>query len=237
LAVLHGRHELGSVDETTFLGRRDDGPPVLLLAGRAWRVTHLDWKRRRAQVEPAEDMGRSRWRGGGQLLGYDLCRAIRKVLADDSSRAGWSRRAAARMEAIRAEYPWLSGDEANVLLAAGKEVGWWTFAGGGASAALGHELAKRLDAKVSSDNFAVRFPPGLGADAIGEALDGLQLAEPGSLVAPAGEQAIDGLKFFECLPRDLAARVIQARLADGRGVAEVLGRATRAVSSGTDSIS
>ena len=46
--VLHGRHELGSVDESTFLGRRDDGPPVLLLAGRAWRVTHLDWKRRRA---------------------------------------------------------------------------------------------------------------------------------------------------------------------------------------------
>ena len=84
-AVLHGRHELGSVDETTFLGRRDDGPPILLLAGRAWRVTHLDWKRRRAHVEPAEDAGRSHWRGGGQLLGYDLCRAIGRILADDAA--------------------------------------------------------------------------------------------------------------------------------------------------------
>ena len=37
--VLHGRRELGSVDESTFLARREDGPPVLLLAGRAWRVT------------------------------------------------------------------------------------------------------------------------------------------------------------------------------------------------------
>ena len=86
--VSHGRHELGSVDEASFLGRRDDGPPVLLLAGRAWRVTHLDWKRRRAHVEPAEDAGRSRWRGGGQLLGHDLCRPIREVLADDAARLG-----------------------------------------------------------------------------------------------------------------------------------------------------
>src|SRR3954467_10473548 len=74
--VLHGRHELGSVDETTFLGRRADGPPILLLAVRAWRGGALAGKRRRAHVEPAADAGRSRWRGGGQLLGHDVCRAI-----------------------------------------------------------------------------------------------------------------------------------------------------------------
>jgi ATP-dependent helicase Lhr and Lhr-like helicase len=224
-AVLHGRHELGWVDETTFLGRRDDGPPVLLLAGRAWRVAHLDWKGRRARVEPAEDAGRSRWRCGGQILRHDLCRSIRKVLADDAARPGWSRRAVARLETVRSEYPWLSGDEAHVLLVAGEEAAWWTFAGGRANAALAHELANRLDAKVRSDNFAVRFPRGLGAEAIGLALDGLRGADPGSLAAPASEQAIDGLKFSECLPRDLAARVVRARLADGRGVADALGGA------------
>ena len=77
--VLHGRRELGFVDESTFLARREDGPPVLLLAGRAWRVAHLDWKRRRAHVEPAEDVGRSRWRGEGQFLG---ARAVRGHPAD-----------------------------------------------------------------------------------------------------------------------------------------------------------
>jgi ATP-dependent Lhr-like helicase len=136
------------------------------------------------------------------------------------------------MESVRAEYPWLTGDEADVLLAGGDESAWWTFAGGRANAALAHELATRLDAKVTSDNFAVRFPPALGADTIEVALDGLRLADPGSLLAPAGEQAIDGLKFSECLPRDLAARVVRARLADGRGVAGVLGRATRSVVTG-----
>ena len=92
--VLHGRRELGFVDESTFLAKREDGPPVLLLAGRAWRVGHLDWKRRRAYVEPAEDVGRSRWRGEGQFLSRELCGAIRRTLAGDEVSPRWSARAA-----------------------------------------------------------------------------------------------------------------------------------------------
>ena len=230
--VLHGRHELGSVDETIFLGRRDDGPPILLLAGRAWRVVHLDWKRRRAHVEPAEDAGRSRWRGGGQLLGYDLCRAIGRVLADDAASPGWSRRAVARMETIRAEYSWLPEGGANILLVTGQEVAWWTFAGGRANAALADGLATWLDAKVTSDNFAVRFPRCLKTDAIRLALDGLREIDPGTLLTSASDQAINGLKFSECLPRDLAAHVVRARLTDARGVKEVLRRETRKIIAG-----
>lgn len=60
-AVRHGRQELGSVDQTTFMGKRE-GPRVLLLGGRAWRVTNLDWGRRIASVEATEETGRSRWR-------------------------------------------------------------------------------------------------------------------------------------------------------------------------------
>ena len=119
--VLHGRRELGSVDESTFLARREDGPPVLLLAGRAWRVSHLDWKRRRAHVEPAEDVGRSRWRGEGQFLGRELCGAIRRTLAgDEVSPALVGGGPSGAMEAVRAEFPWLTGDDANVLVDLGR---------------------------------------------------------------------------------------------------------------------
>ena len=45
----------------------------------------------------------------------------------------------------------------------------------------------------------------------------------------ASEQALDGLKFSECLPPELATRVVQARLSDTRGVAEVLERPMRIV--------
>ena len=49
-SVLHGRQELGFVDELTFLGKTD-GPRILLLGGRAWLVNHIDWQRRLAYVE------------------------------------------------------------------------------------------------------------------------------------------------------------------------------------------
>jgi ATP-dependent Lhr-like helicase len=63
--VLYGKQELGSVHEVTFVARQDEGPVVLLLAGRSWRLTHLDWKRRQAFVEPNDRGGRSRpWTSG-----------------------------------------------------------------------------------------------------------------------------------------------------------------------------
>jgi ATP-dependent Lhr-like helicase len=227
--VLHARHELGSVHESTFLGRRNDEPPVLLLAGRSWRVTHLDWRRRKAFVEPAEDEGRSRWRGEGQHLGRDLCGTIRRLLGGEAVAPCWSRRAVLRMGMIRGEYSWLAGHNANVLLSCSGEVAWWTFAGGRANAALAFRLSRDLDLRVSSDNFAVRFPPQQGLDLAEEAVRGLRGSDPAGIEPPVNGQALDGLKFAECLPEDLAAGVLQARLSDALGVAEVLGRFTRTI--------
>src|SRR5262245_19085474 len=67
-SVRHGRQEVGFVDQTTFLDRQY-GPRVLLLGGRAGRVTHLDWERRVANVEATEGVGRSRGRGTARLWG------------------------------------------------------------------------------------------------------------------------------------------------------------------------
>ena len=58
--VLHGRDEIGRTDPS-LLADRVEGPRLLLLGGRNWRVTWTDWKRRRCFVEPAESGGRARW--------------------------------------------------------------------------------------------------------------------------------------------------------------------------------
>jgi ATP-dependent Lhr-like helicase len=228
-AVLHGRCELGSVDQSTFLARRADGPPVLLLAGRAWRVTHLDWKRRRALVEPAEDEGRSRWRGQGQFLAFELCRAIRRLLADEAVLPTWSRRAVARIESIRSDFPWLAGDESNVLCQAGGEAAWWTFAGGRANTALAADLGRQLDMKVTSDNFAVKFPPHQPLAVLEPEIRRLADLDPGSLRIPVSDSAREELKFVECLPIGLANRVIQDRLGDPEVIASTLARTTRVI--------
>ena len=58
--VLSGRHEIGRTDPM-LLTEKTEGPRLLLLGGRSWRVTWTDWKRRRCYVEPAEGGGKARW--------------------------------------------------------------------------------------------------------------------------------------------------------------------------------
>ena len=69
VTVYHGLHEVGQVHPTSFKRTKDE-PVLLTLAGRGWRVTHLDLERKRAWVEPADLRGRSRWLGAGPPLRY-----------------------------------------------------------------------------------------------------------------------------------------------------------------------
>lgn len=52
------------------------------------------------------------------------------------------------------------------------------------------------------------------------------------MAPPVSESAVEGLKFSECLPAELAVRVVQTRLTDVVGTAAALGRRTRLVSDG-----
>ncbi len=78
--VLHGRDEIGRIDPS-LLADRVEGPRLLLLGGRSWRVTWTDWKRRRCFVEPAEGGGRARWLSDGVGgLSFEIARSMRDVL-------------------------------------------------------------------------------------------------------------------------------------------------------------
>jgi ATP-dependent Lhr-like helicase len=90
--VLHGRDEIGRTDPVLLVDRVE-GPRLLLLGGRSWRVNWIDWKRRRCFVEQAEGGGRARWLGsapGG--LSFVLARAMRDVLLGASSATQRARR-------------------------------------------------------------------------------------------------------------------------------------------------
>ena len=90
-------------------------------------------------------------------------------------------------------------------------------------------MARRTGARVTSDNFAVQFPANFDLEVVEQHVRGLADAVPGQITPPASEQALEGLKFSECLPPDLATRVVQARLSDAEGVAQVLERPLRSV--------
>ena len=167
--VLHGRRELGFVDETSFLGKQD-APRILLLGGRGWRVNHVDRQRRHAYVEPSDQKGRSRERRGPPFR-PPLCQAIKRVLAGDDEREWWSRRARRQIARVREEFPWLEAEGSAVVAREGeKEMEWWTFAGAGANATLANELVKLSGAAVASDSLALRFESRLAPGKFEDAL-------------------------------------------------------------------
>jgi ATP-dependent Lhr-like helicase len=191
---------------------RDKGMPVILLAGRSWQVTNLDWDARVAYVVPTDTKGKSRWAGGGPLLSYRLCQAIRDILASDAGSTRWSRRAHDAIETARSDSPWLRPGMTVVRPAAGGGCHWWTFAGLRVNAALVQGF-RELGVEAVADNLRLLVRADL--DVLQTSLvEQVRFAAadlwPRSLV----EAASNGLKFSECVPPDVVGNMIRTRLSD-----------------------
>lgn len=227
-SVLHGRRELGYVDELTFLGKHD-GPRILLLGGRAWRVNHIDWQRKVAHVEAADAKGRSRWKGQGYGLSYRMCQSIKRLLAADDRRDLWSRRAKQQLDELRSDFPWLECTTSQVVHGCEGELTWWTFAGNGANATLANELAQLTRTRVDHDNFALTFLSQADATDLERAIDQLRSRDVAQLRPAVDERAIDGLKFSACLSSDIATHILEQRLADRPASSDLLAMPLRII--------
>jgi ATP-dependent Lhr-like helicase len=217
------------VDETTFLSRHE-GLRVLLLGGRAWRVTHLDWGRRVVHVEASEETGRSRWRGAGPTLGFRLCQAMRRLLASDGVPSWWSRRTQSRVAEIRQEMPWVQGHGTTWLSGPDSGGEWWTFAGTRANATLAGELHRLSGARVDHDGLTVMVEGTDGVLDLENSVRSLRSRDAASMTPGVDETALDGLKFSRCLPRDLGLAILASRLKDVPAVQAVLAQPVRFVS-------
>ncbi|MCX5089897.1 DEAD/DEAH box helicase [Streptomyces sp. NBC_00365] len=225
--VLSGRTEIGTTDPA-LLTDEVVGPRRLLLAGRSWQVTYIDWSRRRCFVEPVEGGGRARWGGIGfaRSASYELTRAAREVLLGATPPVRRTRRAESALAQVRedgAELVWGGG---NVIMRGGRDtnVRWWTWAGYRANATLAATLTTIADPLQRPTDTYVRLredvTPGEWRKAATEALEHLCLP----VVNP---RALDGLKFSAALPTRLAEATLAARLADLHGAADSLREAVR----------
>ena len=224
--VLSGQKELGHVHESTFF-KRQDGPVILVLAGRSWKTSYLDWKRRVAHVEPTDERGRSRWLGEGQFLSFRVCQAIRRILATDSTESYWSQRATTKLQEIRAEYPWVSLDKTTLVQHPSGEVRWWTLGGGVANTLLSHHFVPSQNAKI--DNLSFRFPTSMKLGEV-ESLVGSRLTE--EIRPTSDDAAIENLKFSQCLPSHIAGEVFVARFNDPEALATIRTEPRRVVIDG-----
>jgi ATP-dependent Lhr-like helicase len=228
LKVLHGRAEVGSVSPASLTARLPEGQPrVLALAGRAWVVTHVDWRRRVVSVAPFEGHGRSRWGGAGGLgLGRELAQSMRAILLGEDPGVPLSKRGVAALARLREDRAGSVTPEGTVLACDGAGSRWWTYAGSAANAGLAAALAQS-GAEASPDAIGVTIGGDWGArDA--DALVRAARAGIGALpdVTP---DVLDGLKFSAALPEPVAAAVLGARMTDSVAARSVAQATVRTV--------
>ena len=224
-SVRHGRTEVGQVPDDVLLIRppgSDDGPKVLLLAGKSWQVNSVDWQRRIIQVEPSERPGVARWMGGGALLGGEIARGVRDVLAGDMPvGVSLSRRAAAQLDELRIDRGWVQPGKTNVVLEPDGRSRWWTFAGTRANTWLAALLgAVRRDVSAY-DGLSIALDPGTTASQVRVVVAAVDLNDL-AMTGWISDEAIRSLKFSDCVPQALAEIEVAERLRDDVSVTEAL---------------
>ncbi|MGB2567138.1 DEAD/DEAH box helicase [Micromonospora citrea] len=219
--VLSGRTEIGRTDPA-LLTAKVDGPRLLLLGGRSWRVTYTDWKRRRCFVEPADGGGKALWMTGAspQGLSYRMVRAMRAVLLGAEPEVALTARATTRLAVLRDEATTTVHPGGTVVVRDREgEVRWWTWAGYRTNATLIATLSELVDPTQRYDDASIRLRHDLDREMWRVATAD---ADQRICLPDVTEKALAGLKFSAALPPRLAAATLAARLADVDSAAAVL---------------
>ena len=98
----------------------------------------------------------------------------------------------------------------------------WTFAGGIANTLLADALKPSCD--VKGDNLSLVFPKSTSLDEIAGLIDGV---DSESVHPIPNVEAMENLKFSECLSGELAAEVFTSRFDDRKAVGQALNERRR----------
>ncbi len=201
-----GGAEVGYIDPTMLAG--DKPPPLILLAGKSWRITEVDWKRQTVWLEPAKEGGSARWTGSGRTLSREIAQGILHALRQGAGEhTVISKRARLEIEQISEDLPGTGHDGAlSVIRNEAGAVRLWTFAGTRANRTLARQIqslaeSRRIDA-IGIDLKTPIDPSDLSAELLATALvfspeEVTELAKP--------------IKFSECLPVALLVEIIRKR--------------------------
>ena len=230
VTVLHGRTEIGTVDPM-LLTTKAEGPRLIVLAGRPWQVTYVDWRRRRAFVEPSDRGAVTKWSGEARPYSFELSDSIRRVLLGvDPPGVTLSRRAVDRFTIVREKYGRYADPECTVVADDGTRLRWWTFAGARANAVLTAALDAVAPELLDTGTFSNLYIPLRGDATPSEVAAALRTARRdlgdnlSGAVPEVNDRALKKLKFSELLPVELAVHTLAARTADQAGATRVAQR-------------
>ncbi|RZT87170.1 ATP-dependent Lhr-like helicase [Pseudonocardia sediminis] len=222
--VFEGRREIGLLDPS-LLTDQIEGPRLILLAGRSWRVSWVDWTRQRCFVEADDRGGRARWSTGGLGgAGFALTRSVRQVLLGEDPPVRVTERAEKVLAEQRDTERHTVHPGGTMVVREGSDLRWWTWAGFRTNATLASTLSDLVDGTQRVNDVSIR----IRGDVTREVWSSATADAVDRLCLPAiDDRALDGLKFSDALPRRLAVATLAARLADLDGAAAVLGERVR----------
>jgi ATP-dependent Lhr-like helicase len=208
-----------------LLTEQINGPRLILLAGRSWKVTWTDWKRQRCFVEPATSGGKARWLTSGiSGASFALTRSVRDVLLGADPSADLTQRARRVLAELREEQVGAAHPAGTTISGHGDDMRWWTWAGFRANATLAATLSDLTDGRQRFTDTHLR----MRSDLTPEMWKAATRDATGRLCLPEiDHDALIGLKFSEALPERLATATLAARLADVDAAATVLSEPVR----------
>lgn len=210
------------MDQNNFLTQAE-GPRFIGLAGRTWRVLHVDWNSRKAHVEPDGTGGKTRWMGGSPGFSYELAQSIQQVAADEARPNHLSQRAVAALKELRDNFAWVRAGHTHLLPA--KETGrtdWWTFGGQQVNDTLADLLRHHCEIESEPDSLTVHLRVDLLRAR--ECIEKLRLLPESGIAIHLDPEAESAFKFAELLPNNLRAKLINTRMIDVAGTLRVLER-------------
>jgi ATP-dependent Lhr-like helicase len=207
ITVKHMKSIIGYVDAIMFSDlNQHNETHLILLGGQSWLVTGIDWNKRIAYVKPTKLRGKSNWLGTGNLLSYELCMGIKKILATKEESDMWSKRAIEKMKELRDQYFWIDIDTSSIHKQ-NDDFLWWTFAGKKVNLILSTLITKVTGMKASCDNFKIRTNKTIRSNDKKNMMKGYS----SDIVSYAFKESQSLYKFKECLPQTVISDLLYNR--------------------------
>jgi len=207
ITVKHMKSIIGYVDAITFSDiNKKNEKNIILLGGQSWKVTGIDWNKRIACVKPTELRGKSNWLGTGNLLSYELCTGIKKILASKAESNMWSKRSIEKIKELRDQYYWVDINTSS-MHKQNDDFIWWTFAGKKVNLTLSTLITKITGMNATCDNFKIRTNKSISSTDKKNMIKGYS----SEIVSYAFNESQSLYKFKECLPQKVISELLHQR--------------------------
>ena len=201
-----GNVDVGYIDPTMLTGNKEGR--LILLSGKSWRITDVDWKKLVVWLEPVKEGGKARWTGSGRTLSREIAQGISRSLQQGvGAHTIISKRARAQTELIMEEIPDTPiGTSFSITRNDSGGARLWTFAGTRANRTTSKQIQALVDVKrVDAVGLDLKTP-----------IDFLNLNSDvltSEIVFSDGElsEFAKSVKFSECLPFFFLDQIIQLR--------------------------